>query len=38
PELRGMALAAGFRDIRFVGEDSHEYSPASRKLIALAVK
>lgn len=38
PELRAMALAAGFRDIRFVGEDSHEYSPASRKLIALAVK
>ena len=38
PELRAMCLAAGFRDIRFVSEESDDYLPASRKLIAIAVK
>ena len=38
PELRAMSLAAGFRDIRFVSEESNDYRPTSRKLVAIAVK
>jgi len=38
PELRAMCLAAGFRDVRFVSEESNDYLPASRKLVAIALK
>ena len=38
PELRAMSLSAGFRGIRFVSEESDDYLPASRKLVAIAVK
>jgi SAM-dependent methyltransferase len=38
PELRAMAGAAGFREVRFLGEDAATYRPDSRKLLTIAIK
>ena len=38
PELRALCLAAGFREIRFLGEGSDKYGPESRRLIVIAMK
>jgi SAM-dependent methyltransferase len=38
PELRAMTIAAGFREVRFLGEDATPYRPDSRKLLTIAMK
>jgi SAM-dependent methyltransferase len=38
PELRALCLTAGFREIRFLGDDSGKYLPESRRLIVIAMK
>ena len=38
PELRALVMAAGFRQVRFLGEDAAAYRPDSRKLLTIAMK